>query len=219
MKPLRLLPWLGVWLLAMIALIATPAMAQNAPSESASTDGAASSEEAAPTSYEALANLLEDEQSRQELIEMLRNQASALPDGVATELSPEAAAQGSEIAPEDVSLPRQLAELTSRVVSDVGGQFEQVVGIVGGLFSGQEADSVFDMTAFTSAAINLGMVIVATFALFMIVRRLAKPLFTKISGWSLNGKNLTPVLRLVFCVAIAAVIDVLLAVFKCVLDY
>lgn len=210
MKPLRLLPWLGVWLLAMIALIATPAMAQSAPSESASADGAASSEEAAPTSYEALASLLENEQSRQELIEMLRNQASSLPDGVANELSPEAAAQGSEIAPEDVSLPRQLAELTSRVVSDVGGQFEQVVGIVGGLFSGEEADSVFDMAAFTSAAINLGMVIVATFALFIIVRRLAKPLFTKISGWSLNGNNLTPVLRLVVCVAIAAVIDVLL---------
>ncbi|BBI54407.1 hypothetical protein HORIV_68280 [Vreelandella olivaria] len=87
MKPLRLLPWLGVWLLAMIALIATPAMAQSAPSESASADGAASSEEAAPTSYEALASLLENEQSRQELIEMLRNQASSLPDGVANELS------------------------------------------------------------------------------------------------------------------------------------
>ena len=65
MKPLRLLPWLGVWLLAMIALLATPAMAQSTPSESASAEGTASSEASAPTSYEALANLLEDEQSRQ----------------------------------------------------------------------------------------------------------------------------------------------------------
>ena len=210
MKPLRLLPWLGVWLLAMIAVIATPAMAQSAPSESASAAGAPASEEAASTSYEALASLLENEQSRQKLIDMLRNQASSLPNGIANELSPETAAQGSEIAPEDVSLPRQLAELTSRVVSEVGGQFEQVVAIIGGLLSGQEKDSVFDMAAFTSAAINLGLVIVATFALFIIVRRVAKPLFTKLSGWSLNGSNLTPVLRLVVCVAIAAVIDVLL---------
>lgn len=131
MKPLRLLPWLGVWLLAMIAMMATPVMAQSTSSESASAEGTASSEASAPTSYEALANLLEDEQSRQELIEMLRNQASVLPNEIANELSPEAAAQGSELAPEDVSLPRQLAELTSRVVSDVGGQFEQVVSLVG----------------------------------------------------------------------------------------
>lgn len=69
------------------------------------------------------------------------------------------------------------------------------------------------MAAFISAAINLGIVIVATFAMFMIFRRLAKPLFTKISGWSLNGTNLTPVLRLIACVAIAAIIDVLLVAF------
>ncbi|BBI64959.1 hypothetical protein HSBAA_62650 [Vreelandella sulfidaeris] len=214
MKPLRLLPWLAAWLLVMIAIMAMPAMAQSTATEPASAEeDAAESAESSPTSYEALANLLEDEQARQELIEMLRSQASALPDGIADELSPEAAAQGSEIAPEDVSLPRQLAELTSRVVSDVGGQFEQVVSIVGELFTGQEADSVFDMAAFISAAINLGIVIVATFAMFMIFRRLAKPLFTKISGWSLNGTNLTPVLRLIACVAIAAIIDVLLVAF------
>lgn len=121
MKPLRLLPWLAAWLLVMIAIMAMPAMAQSTATEPASAEeDAAESAESSPTSYEALANLLEDEQARQELIEMLRSQASALPDGIADELSPEAAAQGSEIAPEDVSLPRQLAELTSRVVSDVG---------------------------------------------------------------------------------------------------
>ncbi|MGO1870665.1 MAG: mechanosensitive ion channel protein MscS, partial [Halomonas sp.] len=97
MKPLRLLPWLGVWLLAMIALMATPAMAQGTPSESANADSSASSAQAEPTSYEALAGLLENEQSRQELIDMLRNQASALPADIATELSPEAAAEGSQI--------------------------------------------------------------------------------------------------------------------------
>ncbi|MEA2117888.1 mechanosensitive channel protein [Halovibrio sp. HP20-50] len=210
MKPLRLLPWLGVWLLAMVALLATPAMAQSTSSESADADGGASSEEAAPTSYQALADLLEDEQSRQELIEMLRNQAASLPGSLGNQGSLEAAAQGSDIAPEDVSLPRQLAELTSSVVSDVGGQFEQVVSLVSGLFTGQEEDSVFDMAAFISAAINLGIVIAATFVMFALFRRMVKPLFTKISGWSLNGHNLTPVLRLIACVAIAAVIDVLL---------
>lgn len=88
MKPLRLLPWLAAWLLAMIAIMAMPAMAQSTATESASAEeGAAESAESSPTSYEALANLLEDEQARQELIEMLRSQASALPDGIADELA------------------------------------------------------------------------------------------------------------------------------------
>lgn len=202
---LRLLPWLGVWMLTLFAMLAGPAMAQT--TLSAESDASVAEEQ---PSYAALADLLEDEQARQELIELLRNQASELPAGVAAELSPEAAAAGGNVAPEDVSLPRQLAELTSRVVGDVGGQIEQAVAIVGNIFTGQGAGSSFDMAAFMNAAINLGIVIVATFAIFMVFRRLAKSLFTKISGWSQQGTGLTPVLRLVLCVAIAAVVDILL---------
>ncbi|MCP1330240.1 mechanosensitive ion channel domain-containing protein, partial [Halomonas sp. R1t4] len=205
MTSLRLLPWLSVWMLALFAMLAGPAMAQT--TLSAESDASVAEEQ---PSYAALADLLEDEQARQELIELLRNQASELPAGVAAELSPEAAAAGGNVAPEDVSLPRQLAELTSRVVGDVGGQIEQAVAIVGNIFTGQGAGSSFDMAAFMNAAINLGIVIVATFAIFMVFRRLAKSLFTKISGWSQQGTGLTPVLRLVLCVAIAAVVDILL---------
>ena len=192
-------------MLTLFAMLAGPAMAQT--TLGAESDAPAAEEQ---PSYAALADLLEDEQARQELIELLRNQASELPAGVAAELSPEAAAAGGNVAPEDVSLPRQLAELTSRVVGDVGGQIEQAVAIVGNMFSGQGTGSSFDMAAFISAAINLGIVIVATFAIFMVFRRLAKSLFTKISGWSQQGTGLTPVLRLVLCVAVAAVLDVLL---------
>ena len=205
MSSLRLLPWLSVWMLTLFAMLAGPAMAQT--TLGAESEAPATEEQ---PSYTALADLLEDEQARQELIELLRNQASELPAGVAAELSPEAAAAGGNVAPEDVSLPRQLAELTSRVVGDVGGQIEQAAAIVGNMFTGQGTGSSFDMAAFISAAINLGIVIVATFALFMVFRRLAKSLFTKISSWSQQGSGLTPVLRLVLCVAIAAVLDVLL---------
>nr|WP_275437251.1 MULTISPECIES: mechanosensitive channel protein [unclassified Halomonas] len=192
-------------MLALFAMLAGPAMAQT--TLSAESDASVAEEQ---PSYAALADLLEDEQARQELIELLRNQASELPAGVAAELSPEAAAAGGNVAPEDVSLPRQLAELTSRVVGDVGGQIEQAAAIVGNMFTGQGTGSSFDMAAFMSAAINLGIVIVATFAIFMVFRRLAKSLFTKISGWSQQGTGLTPVLRLVLCVAVAAVVDILL---------
>ncbi|RUR35509.1 mechanosensitive channel protein [Vreelandella populi] len=209
MTPLRLLPWLGVWLMALFALLATPALAQT--TLSADNEGAPPPAEEGAPSYEALAELLEDEQSRQALIDLLRNQASSLPAGLETELSPEAAAAGGNVSPEDVSLPRQLAELTSRVVTDIGGQIEQAATVVGDLFTGSgESSSTFDSAAFIQAAINLGIVIGATFALFFVLRRLGKPAFAKVSSWSLNGSGLTPVLRLILSVAIAAVIDFLI---------
>ena len=200
MTPLRLLPWLGVCLITLVALFAAPAFAQS------SADSGNGAEAAEPPTYESLANLLEDEQARQELIDLLRRQASEVSE--TGELSAEGA-EGSDMAPEDVSLPRQLAELTSSVVDDVGGQFEQVALLVRDLFTGR-GESNFDMSAFVTAAINLGIVIAATFAMFMVFRRVVKPLFTKISGWSQHGAGMTPVLRLVLSVAIAAVIDVLL---------
>ncbi|WP_447554498.1 mechanosensitive channel protein [Vreelandella sp. EE22] len=205
MTPLRSLPWLGVWLLALFAMI-SPALAQT--TLSAGNDQTTEVEQA-PPSYEALAELLENDEARQQLIERLRDEASTLPDGLESELSPEAAAQGGNMAPEDVSLPRQLAELTSRVVGDVGAQLEQAVGIVGGLFSGQGGGS-FDTAAFMSAAINLGIVIAATFAIFMIFRRLAQSVFTRLGNWSQSGESATSILRLVACVAIAALVDVLI---------
>ena len=89
--PLRLLPWLGIWLLMTLVTITTPVLAQTA-------DNAAQSDQA---SYSTLADLLENEQSRQELINLLRNQAS----GVSGEVQA-SAAQGSDMDAEDVSIPR-----------------------------------------------------------------------------------------------------------------
>lgn len=208
MTPLRLLPWLGIWLMTLCVLLATPALAQTTTSAADDPAPPPAEEQA---SYEALADLLENEQSRQELIDVLRSQASALPAGLQAELSPEAAAAGGNVSPEDVSLPRQLAELTSRVVTDIGGQIEQAASVVGDLFTGSgDSSSTFDASAFTQAAINLGIVIVATFALFFVLRWLGKPAFAKVSRWSLTGTGLTPVLRLILCVAIAAVVDFLI---------
>ncbi|GAA3909714.1 mechanosensitive channel protein [Halomonas cibimaris] len=208
MTPLRLLPklggWLGLWLLAVL-MLAAPALAQQTPDSAA---GAKNGE----TTYTALANLLENDTSRRQLIELLRDQAGELPQSaLARELPdslPAEAAAGSDIAAEEVSLPRQVAEITSRIVGDVGRHFQQLVEIGGALFSGQSAGR-FDTAAFIRAAINLGLVIAATFLLFTACRRLAKPLFRRISAWSRRG-DYTPVMRLVVCVAVAALVDALL---------
>ncbi|MBS9404689.1 mechanosensitive channel protein [Halomonas sp. TRM85114] len=191
MNPKRSLALILGWLLLALTAFAIPAQAQQEPSGEA------------PPAYSTLADLLENEQTRQQLIDQLRSLAD-------DPASAETAAEDPIRL--DLSLPRQLAQATSRIAGDVGDQFENLIGVVSSLVTGGLAsqDSVFDMAAFSTAAINLGLVIVATFLLFAVVRRLAKPLFTRISQWSLNGNGLTPILRLVICVAIAALIDVLI---------
>ncbi|MFO8045503.1 MAG: mechanosensitive channel protein [Halomonas sp.] len=181
---MRALPLMLGWLLVVLLAFAGPAQAQ--PAE---TDG--------QTANATLANLLENEETRQQLIEQLRGVAEAS----AAEPPPEEAPTAS--------LPRQLAEITSRVANDIGGQLGNALDVLRTMGSG-DLDSTFDMEAFTSATINLGLVILATLVLFLAFRRTAKPLFTNISQWSLNGEGLTPVLRLIICVALAALVDVLI---------
>nr|WP_163578098.1 mechanosensitive channel protein [Halomonas faecis] len=188
MNPLRALPLMLGWLLIAVMAFAAPAQAQQ-------SDNASGGE---PPAYATLADLLENEETRQQLIDQLRGMAGDV-----------AGSTSAEETAEEPSLPRQLAELTSRVGSDIGSQFEAVVSAIGGMFS-SDLDNTFDVAAFTTAAINLGLVILATFVLFVVFRRLAKPLFAGISQWSLNGSGLTPILRLVISVALAAVVDVLI---------
>lgn len=154
----------------------------------------------AETSPQALAELLEDDASRQALIEALRRQA----ENVEAPSDP-----GSTVKTAAASLPRQLAEATTDVVSDIGQRLEQTLEVLTGLVVNLSS-SGFDREAFLSAAYNLGIVIIATVAIFVLLRRLSRPLYTRISQWSLLGKGFTPVLRLIFCVALAVVIDSLI---------
>nr|WP_189467023.1 mechanosensitive channel protein [Halomonas qijiaojingensis] len=167
---------------------------------------------AEPPAYATLADLLENEQARNELIEHLRSLAAR------TDAPADAAPQaGAESAPSDqpaeqASLPRRLAEATSHIAGNIGGQLDNMLKAVSALFSGEATarDTTFDMAAFTEAAFNLALVIIATFALFLGFRRLAKRGFTRINEWSLQGTGLTPILRLVIAVVAAAVIDVVI---------
>ncbi|ATJ81138.1 mechanosensitive ion channel domain-containing protein [Halomonas beimenensis] len=181
----RLLFPIGAWLLALL-LVAAPAQAQEA--------GAPGAADANAT----LAELLENPETRQQLIDRLRGLAEAAP------------AQAADGALAEPSLPRRLAEATSRIAGDLGNQLSGLVQALGGLFSdGLGEDGTFDMAAFVGAAINLGLVILATVALFLVIRRLARPVFTRLSQWTLTGQGLQPLIRLVIGVALAALVDVL----------
>ncbi|WP_458526700.1 mechanosensitive channel protein [Onishia taeanensis] len=184
------------WLLTALMLFGLPAQAQESPP-------------ADTPAYSTLADLLENETSRNQLIEQLRGMAGNTQ--AAADASVEAAA---DLAPSGqdanaASLPRQLAELTSTIASEIGSQLQGLATALGGIVQGAGTGQAFDMNAFTSAALNLGLVIASAFVLFVVLRRLARPAFTSISRWSQQGSGMTPVLRLVLAVAIAAIVDVL----------
>ena len=118
MTAYRLLAWLFSGLLLAL-LAAAPALAQPADTN----------ELPAP---EALADLLEDEQARQQLIDHLRQQAAA----------PEAS--DAAAAADPPSLPQQFAELTSRVVNEVSHDAQAVFNVLAGLFQAGNDASLLD---------------------------------------------------------------------------
>ncbi|MES3676430.1 mechanosensitive ion channel [Halomonas elongata] len=189
MSKTRLLPLALGWLVIALLAFAGPALAQ-------SSDPGAS----APANA-ALADMLENPETRQQLIDQLRGMADA------AESSGEQASTAPPV--KDPSLPRQLAEFTSHVAGDIGLQVGLLYGTLTHLFTGGDEGASIDLAMVTSAAINLGLVILATFALFLIIRRLVRPVFTRLSLWSMNGPALQPLLRLVICVVLAALVDVL----------
>ncbi|WP_417617007.1 mechanosensitive channel protein [Oceanisphaera sp.] len=177
-------------LLLLCAPLASMAHAQNQDATSA-------------PSYSALAEVLENEQSRQQLIDQLRS--------LADQQTPAAqeAAESSE--PAEPSIPSQLAETTSQIASGLSDQFTNLVDVTNDLLAGNVADdnAGFNSATFINAAMNLGMVIITTVALFWLLRRLAGPIFSRLSYWSRHGDGKTPVLRLVACVVLATAVDVL----------
>lgn len=172
------------WLLVMLMTLGLPALAQQEPT----------------TPYATLADLLENEQSRGELITRLRQLAEGG--------NPEAAAAEAPTTAAEPTLARRLAESTSQIAGDLGNQFGQVADTLDDLITGQ-AETPIDMSAVIAASLNLVLVILATLVLFFAFRRLARGGFTRLSQWSLADGGPPPVLRLLVAVAIAASLDVL----------
>ncbi|MFH7566055.1 mechanosensitive ion channel domain-containing protein [Oceanimonas smirnovii] len=153
-------------------------------------------------SYSALADLLENEQSREKLINELRTMAD------------NSAAQTQAVAEETSaasSSSRELAQTTRAIAEGIGEQFTVLANVVNGLVEGEVAgDDQVSMAGLMEATLNLSLVIVATLLAFMLMRRLIGPLlYAKLDGWALQGSN-TPVIRRVICVVLAAVVDVVI---------
>jgi small conductance mechanosensitive channel len=122
----------------------------------------------------------------------------------------EAADPTEPIREQSLSLPTQLAELSSQVAADMGQQVINLMTAGRALLSGElAAETGIDSGAVVDAGLNLGMVIVATLALFWLLKRLARPLVQRFNRYSESGEKPRSVFRLVFWVALTAVLDLL----------
>ncbi|WP_227875084.1 mechanosensitive ion channel domain-containing protein [Oceanisphaera profunda] len=194
-----------------------------------------------PAPYDALAEILENEQTRTQLIEQLHllSEQQKLPASQTQAAQDSPAASPSEQTDEP-SKTKQLADTTRNIAGDMGKQFHSLANVIQSLLMGDiDGDNGnFKMSKFVSASINLGLVIIATWVIFWLLRRLARPIFTRLSHWSRHSESnsesnsesihehiavahndeatneahsssKTPVLRLVVGVAVAAVVDIL----------
>ncbi|MHA3026726.1 mechanosensitive channel protein [Chromohalobacter israelensis] len=208
MPTLRLDTWLSRWLLLCLLFVMAPALAQQ---------GTAPADADVPA-YSTLADMLENEQTRQTIIDQLRAQA-AQENALAVEGAPSreeiADAAPSDQTASQVSFPRRLAEATSSIAGDLGGQFKSLAAALGGLFGSGEARASgpsFDTGAFLIAALNLLFVVAGAFVALFVLRKLASPLFGKLSQWSSQNTEKSALLRTIVAVVLAAVIDVAVVV-------
>ncbi|WP_342596064.1 mechanosensitive ion channel domain-containing protein [Salinicola lusitanus] len=217
--------WLSRWLLLLFLIFAGPTLAQESGSEGQSAqDGPA---------YSTMADLLENAQSRQALIDQLRQLAAQQESGDTQESGANDAGGGTTEAPGSGqestasngnekgaaatdSFPRRMAQMTSDIAGDIGGQFTSLAAMIGGFFtSGDAAASSgpsFNMNDFLSAAIDLALVIIATVAVFLILRRIARPFFSKFSQWAMQGDGRSHLPRVIVAVILAAIVDVIVIV-------
>ncbi len=173
--------------MALPAVAATPAL--QAQQQSADESAAATERPSAA----ALADLLEDETSRQRLIDDLRRVA--------------AEREGAADTPESVaaapSLPERIATVSQTMASEVVGQSRQALAALQQIGSGPGVD----WAAVGRDAWDLGLLVLGTVAAFLLLRACARRLYTRIGRRAADGYGAAAILRRFWGVLLALLID------------
>ncbi len=160
---------------------------------------------AEPDAVEALISVLEDPEARERLLERLRD----LPEGGSED--PAAAEE-----PAIVSLPRQIARLTQEGAEDAVAGIRNQVEMAREVF-GTLRDA--NWATLGLSVLDLATLIAVTVGIFLLLRRLAHPLFGAMDRWVLVSTQTMLLLRTVPAVLIAAAADLLVVVLAWVAGY
>lgn len=126
--------------------------------------------------YASLAEILENDEARQQLIDELRQLSTAETDAEAL--------AAEEATNEDVSFARRIAKATQAIAQNFVSEFSSGVAALRTLIDG---GGILDMATVIAGAVNLVLVIGSTVILFLLLRRLARPLFRAAGNWVLKA--------------------------------
>lgn len=190
LKFLRTIPALML-LFLLTVMSSTSVFAQEATAENSAAG------------YASLADILENDEARDRLVSELRELSSQeqQEQQIAAEADP--LLPGVE-PPEEISFARRIANTTQHTAQNFFSELSAGMEALGNVGSGGRQ---VDMGALTTAALNLTLVIVATLALFIVLRRLIRPLFAAANRWALKDTGGSPMLRRFLAVLGSALLD------------
>lgn len=190
LKFLRAIPALML-LFLLTVMSSTSVFAQEATAENSAAG------------YASLADILENDEARDRLVNELRELSTQeqQEQQIAAEADP--LLPGVE-PPEEVSFARRIANTTQHTAQNFFSELSAGMEALGNVGSGGRQ---VDMGALTTAALNLALVIVATLALFIVLRRLIRPLFAAANRWALKDTGGSPMLRRFLAVLGSALLD------------
>lgn len=128
-----------------------------------------------------IADLLENEQTRQQLIEQLRGQVSDAP-----AISSVTDATGIN----DDSLPRRIADTTQIFLTKVLDDLEHTAETLGAVVSGEAVDGI-TMVDWKTAILKFFLVVAVTVITFILARLVAARFFTRINHWAIQPPKLS----------------------------
>lgn len=163
--------------------------------------------------YNVLADLLENEDSRQQLIDDLRQRSG---DETSAESAPaDEAAQADSTEPEDQTFARKLADSSQQVAQQLVATFSNSVEAFGNVGT---AESDRDWSMITTELIQLLLVIVATLVVFFVLRGIARKLFARANHWA-DAQSKHPRLRRSIAIIGSAAIDLVVVALAWVVGY
>ncbi|WP_230352045.1 mechanosensitive channel protein [Lelliottia sp. WAP21] len=197
------MPWILVFL---FCLFCAPAQAVTIPGV---TTGASASQESTPppepnveqkkAAYSALADVLENDTSRQELIEQLRKVAATPPQETVPVITPPEVEEQKTVLENVTDVSRHYGEALSSRFAQL---YRNLIG---------SPHKAFNPQTFSNAASHFLMLAASVFAFYWLLRLCAWPLYLKMGRWGRKkNREKSSWLHLPLMIAAAFVIDLLL---------
>ncbi|TEA79368.1 mechanosensitive ion channel [Allopusillimonas ginsengisoli] len=133
-------------------------------------------------SYAALANLLENDKTRKQLIEQLRAMAPSDGDGASSSATPAVGTEASPQAEADLPLSQRLALQLENFTTSLAKDFSQTNEVIKALATGQSVPGAPIQRAAPALKVLLATVI-AVLVAYLLLRLVAKVGFTRLNVW------------------------------------